>query len=345
MAKDTALVQRFEIRKARNGENFASLILNLGAKGDFSTLQAKIWQFDRFIQQKGRPLPDKGKLIEAKYRADEYRGAPQWIIEDYRVLEGDEHAKAIEGFVPPRRIDESFYQGRLEALMAEADEARVSARVMREIFAREGFREAFCHAPASISHHQNYPGGLLEHTINVTSLALALAGAYAPGDDGGLNFNGKELPVDRTLLIAAGLLHDIGKMDTYRLAPLSEATDANNFQGHLPISYSIVRDAAAPLRSDPPYEGAGDEIDKLLNCVLSHHGTLEFGSPVTPACVEAFLLAQADMTDARLASIATEGFELLRQNRGARWLRHFHFPGGMFVGDWPRPEEGSGGGE
>jgi 3'-5' exoribonuclease len=122
------------------------------------------------------------------------------------------------------------------------------------------------------------------------------------------------LPIDRTLLIAAGLLHDIGKIDTYTMTPLPDITDAHRFEGHLAISYAIVRELARPLRENPPYPGAVDEIDKLMNCILSHHGHLEFGSPVLPACIEAFLLSQADLTDARVASIVSGAAEALRRD-------------------------------
>jgi 3'-5' exoribonuclease len=210
--------------------------------------------------------------------------------------------------------------------------------VLLQVFDRPSFREAFCAAPAATSHHQNYAGGLLEHTLNVTGLALALADAYAPGP-GGLTVNSMRLQVDRTLLISAGLLHDIGKIDAYAMTPLPDITDAHRFEGHLAISYGIVRELARPLRENPPYPGAVDEIDKLMNCILSHHGHLEFGSPVLPACIEAFLLSQADLTDARVASIVSGAAEALRRDAATRWVRQPHFPGGIFVGDWPRPEQ------
>lgn len=336
-AKATVMVQNFEVRKTRKGDSFASLRVNLGERGKFAEMDAKIWQFDRF-QTTGRPLPAQGSLIEAQYRADEYQGRPQWTIEEYRILEGEEREKELAAFVPSVRIDSEFYQTRLEELIDATDPERVSGRILREIFDRAEFREAFCLAPAAIRHHQNYPGGLLEHTINVTTLALSLADAYASPDRPGLTLNSEILAVDRGLLIAAGLVHDIGKMETYRLDPMSSATDLNAFEGHLAIGYAEVRAVAEPLRAEPPYPGAVDEIDKLMNCVLAHHGVLEYGSPVTPACVEAFLLSQADIADARLASIVTEGHNQLRQNPESRWLRHFHFPSGIFIGDWPRPE-------
>lgn len=330
-----ALVQRCDVRKTRKGENFATLMLSLGRAHKFETVEGKIWQSDQ-LTRAGRELPRPGALIKTEYRADEYKGAPQWVIQDFSILEGAVRDKALPDFIPDVTIDRDFYVARLEALLAEVDPSRVSAQILMQVFDRASFRESFYRAPAAIRHHQNYEGGLLEHTLNVTGLALALADAYAPGP-GGLTVSSTPLPIDRTLLISAGLLHDIGKIDTYRLETVVEVTDANSFEGHLPISYAIVRPLALPFREDPPYPGAADEVDKLLNCILSHHGSLEFGSPVIPACLEALLLAQADVTDARVASLLTEGNELIRRDPAARWLRHFHFPN-FFVGDWPRKD-------
>lgn len=334
--KSTVLVQRFEIRKTRKQENFGALTVNLGRAGNYCSIDAKIWQLDKF-QHMGRKLPAEGSVIEAKYRTDEYNGSPQWTIEDFRILEGAEHERALPSFVAEPRIDKGFYQQRLEDLMSQTDPKRVSAQILSEVYDRADFREAFYGAPAATKHHQNYRGGLLEHTINVTSLALSLADAYANGDRAGLTFNGERLHVDRTLLISAGLLHDIGKIDTYRLSPLADITERHVFEGHLSIGYAIVRAIAEPMRAAPPYPEAVCEIDKLLNCILSHHGQLEFGSPVLPACVEAVLLSLADLADARLASIVTEGNQAMRQNATARWLKHYHFPQGIFIGDWPPP--------
>lgn len=109
-----------------------------------------------------------------------------------------------------------------------------------------------------------------------------------------------------------------------------------SWEGHLPISYAIVREKAQPHKESPPYEGAGDEVDKILNCVPAHHGSLEFGSPVTAACAEAFILSQADMTDARFAEISTEGRKMLAMDPEARWTQVWQFLGGVFIGDCDR---------
>jgi 3'-5' exoribonuclease len=331
--KSIVMVRRFEVRQSKRGENYAALSVNLGKPGGFASRDAKIWQFDRFTHN-GRPAPEEGALIEATYKVEEFRGMPQLNIEDYRPIEGEEREKAIEAFVPPTEIDTAFYRRRLEELMDQIEPGRVSGTVALEVFDRADFRESFFTGPAAASRHQHYPGGLLEHTINVTSLALALADAY--GAEGGLSVRGRRPPVDRTLLISAGLLHDIGKLETYQLAPMSERTDADSFQGHLSIGYARVHALVEPLKKNPPYAGAVDELDKLLNCILSHHGLLEYGSPVMPCCLEAVFLSQADSADSRVSAAVHEGFELLAQNPHARWLRHSHFPAGVFVADWPR---------
>jgi 3'-5' exoribonuclease len=334
--RTTVLVQGFEVRKTKRGENFGALTLNLGQEGDFAPMAAKIWQYDRFVDS-GREAPDRGSIVEIAYKEDEFGGAPQWTVLDYRVLNGKEAERARERFVQPARIAGEYYRAKLDELIDRTDPKRVSGQIVRDVFDRRDFRERFYAAPSAMTRHQNYPGGLLEHTLNVTLLALTIADAYADGNRPGLTFNSEFLPVDGSLLIAAGLLHDIGKIETYEFTPAPDVTDANRFEGHLPISYAAVRERARPLRERPPYAGAVDEIDKLLNCILSHHGALEFGSPVMPACVEAVILAQADVTDARLAEIVTEGNRALRRNPQTRFISSKAFAGGVFVGDWPPP--------
>lgn len=330
------MVRSFEVRKTKNQDSYGSLRVVQGREGNFQELDAKIWGLDN--RPKGSALPAAGDLIEAHYQADDYQGRPQWIIKDFRVLDADERRRMLASFVPPDRIDRAFYRKRLDDLIERIPMERPCGQIVREIYDNAAFREAFYVAPAARDHHQNYPGGLLEHTVNVTSVALCMADVYGRPDSKGLTFNQACLPIDREVLIAAGLLHDIGKVQTYRLEPLPELTEANFWEGHLVLSYVTVRRLVEPmLETASPAER--DEMLKLLHCILAHHGQLEYGSPVAPACAEAFLLAQADMTDARLAEIASAGFEALGRDPQSRWLKQqFHFRGGIFVGDWPRQE-------
>jgi hypothetical protein len=103
----------------------------------------------------------------------------------------------------------------------------------------------------------------------------------------------------------------------------------------LAIGYAQARARAESLLGTEPSVEAAAELAKLLHCILAHHGKLEFGSPVAPACVEAYILSQADVTDARLAEIAEGAAQAIGQRADARWLgRSLHFPSGVFIGDW-----------
>jgi 3'-5' exoribonuclease len=341
---ERVMVRTIEVRRTKKNDRFASLRVSRGKAHGFDEIEAKVWGLDQALAG-GMSLPAAGEIIELiDHREDEFMGRPQWVLRRYRVLNEKERAEALAAFVRPASIDEAFYRRRLDELIDQVPADSVSGRIVREIFDSAGFRERFHGAPAAIRHHQNYPGGLLEHTINVTTLALTLADAFAQagaeaerGDR--LTYNRRGLRIDRAVLIAAGLLHDIGKLDTYRMTPLADVTEQQSWEGHLPISYAIVRARAEAALADAPSPEAEDEARKLLHCILSHHGQLEFGSPVMPACAEAFILSQADMTDARLAEIAEGAEQALREDAGARWLaRNQHFPGGVFIGDWPPPE-------
>jgi 3'-5' exoribonuclease len=335
------LIRDWAVRKTRNQDSFGALRINLGRAGQFAEVDAKIWGLDGLIAE-GMAVPVAGDILDVlDHKEDTYQGRPQWILRDFRVLTGAGREAALAEFVPPVPIDADFYRRRLDELIEQTDAERICGLAVREFFDSAAFREAFCGAPAAVRHHQNYPGGLLEHTINVTGVALAIAEAYASGGagGGGLSHGGRPLPVDRDLLISAGLLHDIGKIDAYRLAPLAEITDQHVWEGHLSISYAQVRARLEPLMAEPPYPGALEEAHRLLHCILAHHGKLEFGSPVAPACVEAYILSQADMTDARLAEIAEGAGQTRGQDATARWMpRNLHFPGGVFIGDWPGGE-------
>jgi len=153
-------------------------------------------------------------------------------------------------------------------------------------------------APAAKYFHQAYRHGLLEHCLSVAQGVSAMAATF-----GG---------IDRDVAVAGALLHDIGKLDAYTDDPLAiDMTDLGRLQGEIALGYYRVRRLIEDMPGFPPRTAAG-----LLHVILSHHGTLEHGSPVVPCTREATLVHMIDNLGGRLGSFDRIEKEL---PAGATW--------------------------
>lgn len=153
-------------------------------------------------------------------------------------------------------------------------------------------------APAAKTYHQAYRHGLLEHTLSVAQ-AVSAAANFFPG-------------IDRDVAVAGALLHDIGKCVAYNDDPLAiDLTDAGRLQGEIPLGYYTVR---REIEEIPGFDPALAQA--VLHIILSHHGSLEHGSPVVPATREAVLVHMIDNLGGRLGS-----FDRLERNlpAGESW--------------------------
>ena len=133
--------------------------------------------------------------------------------------------------------------------------------------------------PAAVRHHGAVIGGLLEHTVNVTTIAELIAHLY---------------PCNHDLVIAGALLHDIGKLDELEEQIGVGFTPSGRMVGHIVLGVQYVQEKA---RQVPELEKA--MLDDLLHIILAHH-TKELGSPVNPATIEALIVHQADLAEAHL---------------------------------------------
>jgi 3'-5' exoribonuclease len=139
-------------------------------------------------------------------------------------------------------------------------------------------------APAAKHYHQAYRHGLLEHCLTVAQAVGAVATTF-PG-------------LDRDVAVTGALLHDIGKIEAYAAAGKGiEMTDAGRLQGEIPLGYYMVRREIEEMPGVPP-----DTAQAVLHIILSHHGTLEHGSPVVPCTREATLVHMMDNLGGRLGS-------------------------------------------
>jgi 3'-5' exoribonuclease len=144
-------------------------------------------------------------------------------------------------------------------------------------------REAFLVAPAAKAVHHAYAGGLCEHTLSVIELGWRICDHYPQ--------------LDRDLITAGCLLHDIGKVREFGAD--REYTEEGRLIGHLILTCQWIREKAARIPDFPR------ELEvRITHLVVAHHGKIEHGSPREPATLEAFVVHALDDLDTRISSVA-----------------------------------------
>jgi len=135
--------------------------------------------------------------------------------------------------------------------------------------------EQYITAPAAKGNHEAYLGGLLQHSITVTEIALSMKQHVSEF-------------VNQDLLITGCLLHDIGKIKEYEYSTCIDRTTSGKLIGHVSLGVMIV---SRLLPNDFPIK----KSNELFHLILSHQGKKEWGSLVEPLMKEAVILHQSDM--------------------------------------------------
>ena len=178
-------------------------------------------------------------------------------------------------------------------------------------------------APAAKYYHQAYQHGLLEHSLGVAQAVSAVSATF-PG-------------IDRDVAITGALLHDIGKLEAYTDDPQNiDLTDAGRLQGEIALGYYRIRRAIEEIDGFP-----AELAQAVGHIILSHHGTLEHGSPVVPCTREATLVHMIDNLGGRLGSFDRLEKELAPGRRWSSFDRAIG--GGAFFVERPAQAGGPGG--
>ena len=186
--------------------------------------------------------------------------------------------------------------------------------LMARLFRSARFRRAYREAPAAQRMHHPYLGGLLEHSLEVARLCDAMA---------------RTLPdLDRDLLVAAALLHDIGKIEEIDYsAPRFASTRSGGMLGHVFLGTQKIYRAMSDIPDCP--DGLADA---LCHLILSHHGKPEWGAPVPPAFLEAYILHACDQ-------LSVQNYFCRQANQGAAkgtlFQKQVGLEGYVFTGDFP----------
>lgn len=234
---------------------------------------------------------EKGRVVQVIGQVEVYAktGARQLkLTAPVRVLPvGTER---IDEFLPRVEYATERLWDALDKLRAGISTPRL-AEAVNLFFADDSFRTRFERTPGAVRGHHARLGGLLLHVLEVASIGQQMAKTM------------RKANVD--LVVAGALLHDIGKVEAYTVDAKGLGYDPrNHLIGHVVLGCLMFTDRVATARAAGTSTLTDVHVTELQHMILSHHGSLEFGSPVQPMTVEAELLHWADETSAKADAFA-----------------------------------------
>ncbi|MBR0385538.1 MAG: HD domain-containing protein [Erysipelotrichaceae bacterium] len=251
--------------------------LTVTFKDATGTIDGKLWD----VKAPQLEVFQSGKVVRVVAEVSDYRGKLQLKIISGEEVSGD--AVNLEDFSPRGNVSQDELKGIINEAIESIDSFDLKA-IVSAIY-RKYSREIFS-SPAAARNHHEYYGGLATHVASMVKLADAVCRLYPA--------------LDRDLLIAGVLLHDVGKIRELGGLAMTEYTMEGKLLGHISISQTLVQETADEL-------GINSEAVTLLrHMILAHHGEYEYGSPVLPLTIEAEALHYIDDFDARMTMIQKE---------------------------------------
>lgn len=273
--------------ETRNGKPYDNLML----QDKTGSLDGKIWD----PNSQGIADYDEKDFIEIVGDVISYNGNLQLNIKQLRVAGEGEYDPA--DYMP---TSEKSVDGMYEELLSyihQIDNEYLRKAVEYYYVEDEAFVKNFKGHSAAKTVHHGFAGGLLEHTLSVVKMCEYFANTY-------------EI-LNKDLLFAAAICHDIGKTKELSDFPDNDYTDEGQLIGHIVIGVEMMNEAIRQIPSFP--EKLANE---LKHCIIAHHGELEYGSPKKPALAEAVALNYADAADAKLQTLT----ELFKAKDTTDWL-------------------------
>ena len=230
---------------------------------------------------------DREQVVRIRGEAQEYKGQLEVSISEKN---GGWLERMAEGEYDLQQLVKSYenieeMKARLRELVSSVQDPSMR-KLLDDFFGDEQFMNAFSDAPASITLHSAAVGGLIHHTINVAEICNRIAELHPE--------------LDRDLVLTGALLHDIGKIQSFKVTSNISQTEEGNLVGHIILGDQELMARIARVKDFPELTAS-----KLRHILLSHHGKKEWGSPVEPMFPEALAVHEADDIDAKLDNMIT----------------------------------------
>ena len=269
----TFLVKDKEIRTAKNGNSYLSLIL-----GDKSgSLDAKMWDNVAEVE----PTFGRDDFVKVRGQVRLFNNKQQLTI--HRLRRCQESEVDLGDYLPKTTRDVEQMFGDLLALVSRIGNPHLKM-LLENLLNDSEFALKFKQAPAAKSLHHAWLGGLLEHTLSLCRLCQGMAEHYP------------ELDLD--LLLTGAVLHDIGKTEELSYSRSFAYTTEGQLLGHMILELDFINRKMVEIEGFPP------KLKTLVqHLIISHHGEYEFGSPKLPMFPESLVLHYLDNLDSKLTSM------------------------------------------
>lgn len=300
---DVYLVTDKQLRANRNGNPYLQVELRDRTGG----ISARMWNAG---EQTARGF-DAGDFLHATGKVQLFQGTMQVILNTIDRVEAQK--VDLTDFLPHTEQSIPKLMERLKGYLLKLGNPYL--RALAECFLMDDdFVRGFTTCPAGVKLHHAYVGGLLEHVVTMMDAADRLLPLY-PG-------------VDRDLLLIGVFLHDSGKVKELTYTRAFGYSDEGQLVGHLAIGIELLEVAAAKVPDLTGEPVPRELMLRLRHMILSHHGTLEYGSAKVPMTPEAMLLHLIDVMDTRMHMVMRE----LREDRNnpSAWTPYNHNLGRRF---------------
>jgi len=273
------IVRKRELRTSRTGSSY--LILEVGDRS--GRLSGNIWSDAENLYFN---YPE-GTIAKIQGAIENYQGRKQIAFKKIRLANEEDNINPSD-FLPVSAVEPEKNFLMLRNMAVSVTNPFLN-KLLLGFFDDPVMADKMRRAPGGKLWHHDRIGGLIEHTLGICRVCKLLIRLYPN--------------INRDLLIAGAILHDIGKVEEFTYDLFIDYSDRGRLVGHITIGAQMVIQHAALIENFPP-----DLLDKLTHLVLSHQA--EFGSPVKPSTREAFLLHYADQIDSKMDALNSIAREL-----------------------------------
>ncbi|HEN2655322.1 TPA: 3'-5' exoribonuclease YhaM family protein [Streptococcus agalactiae] len=284
------LIKKAEVRKTRAGKDFIAFTF----QDDTGEISGNMWDAQTYNVEEFVA----GKIVHMKGRREVYNGTPQVNQITLRnIKDGEPNDPRDFKEKPPINVDN--VREYMEQMLFKIENATWQ-RVVRALYRK--YNKEFFTYPAAKTNHHAFESGLAYHTATMVRLADSIGDIY--------------LELNKSLMFAGIMLHDLAKVIELSGPDNTEYTIRGNLIGHI----SLIDEELTKILAELNIDDTKEEVTVLRHVILSHHGQLEYGSPVRPRIMEAEIIHMIDNIDANMMMMTTA---LNRVNEGEMTNRIF----------------------